>query len=166
MKDTLLFGDKKSFAIELGFTKSTEIFKLGFWTNGRRLGSFTKGGELKYSIRTYQEFVYDKSFFYRSVFGDMSPSEIFDYLVMIFFRPAGKKLTKDDAENRKEFHLFFGDQFANQTGGFLLLYKDNKVIFIIKRPNDGPVDRFDIDFSVFISAFDEYIRFVELNNLV
>jgi hypothetical protein len=166
MKETLLFGDKKNFAIELGFTKSTKIFKLGFWINSRRLGSFTKGGELKYSIREYQNFICNKDFFYRSVFDDMTPSEIFDYLLLIFFRPAGKKLIKDDAESRKKFHLIFGDQFTNQNGSFLLLYKDNEVIFIVKRPNDGPVDRYNVDFNVFTKVFNDYIRYVGINNLL
>jgi hypothetical protein len=57
MIDTLIFGNKSIFAIELGEPNTQGKSKLGFWIENKRLGNFTKSGELKYSIKAFQQFI-------------------------------------------------------------------------------------------------------------
>ena len=166
MKETILFGNEGGFAIELGLTKTKKKFKLRFWMDGKRLGNFTKAGELKYSIKEYQKFIDNKNFYYLPIFDDLTSSQIFDYLVNFDFIYSTKKHDIEESEERTKFYLFFGDQFANETGGFLLLYKNGKVVFIVKRPMDGPVDNYEIDVTIFCSVFDQYIEYCVVNKLV
>ena len=166
MDGTLLFGEKENFAIELGFTNKPKKYKLGFWIKGKRLGSFTKSGELKYFSRAYYEFINRKDTQYLQIFDNFSPKEIDFYLIGFFFTNECKRMSEEELNKREKFHIFFGDQFANQTGNFHLLYHNNNVIFIIKRPMDGPVDRYEILFEDFCRVFDEYIEYVTANNLV
>jgi hypothetical protein len=166
MEETILFGSKRNFGIEVGFTKTKKKYKLRFWLKNNSLGAFTKSGELKESIREYNKFVNNKEDYYLPIFDAFSSTEIMYYLVDFFLTDDRDKVGEDEIDKRMEFYLFFGDQFSTQTGGFLLLYKYPNVIFIIKRPMDGPVDRYDIDFFTFCKVFDEYINYVTLNNLI
>ncbi|MEO7215143.1 hypothetical protein [Mucilaginibacter sp.] len=163
---SILFGDKDYFGIELGFTKTTYRYKLRFWIKGKPLGSFTKAGELNASIREYKKFAINKENYHLPVFDNFSPADIEYYLVGIFFTDEGNNVELKEIDKRQSFYLFFGDQFSNQTGHTLLLYKYPNVIFIIKRPMDGPVDCYEIQFETFRKVFDEYIDYTLHNDLI
>jgi hypothetical protein len=159
MKETILFGNKEDFAIELGFTKTKWKFKLCFWISEKRLGNFSKAGELKYSIKAYRKFIDNKDFYYLPLFDELTPSQIFDYLVNFDLIYSTKENDIKESDKRIKFYLFFGEQFANETGGFLLLYKKGSVVFVVKRPMDGPIETYEIDFTFFCSIFDQYIEY-------
>ncbi|RFZ94724.1 hypothetical protein D0C36_04075 [Mucilaginibacter conchicola] len=166
MEETILFGDKEKFAIELGFAKKKSRYKLRFWTEGIAYGSFTKSSELGDSITQYQKFINEKEKYYRAVFDDFSPKEIMYFLVDFFLLGDTDGITDEEIEKRIELYIFFGEQFTNQTSSLLLLYKKPNVIFIIQRPNDGPVDRYNISFDTFCQVFEEYIVYAQNNNFV
>ncbi|MEO7214104.1 hypothetical protein [Mucilaginibacter sp.] len=159
MLETILFGNKDYFGIELSFTKTKKKYKLRFWLKNRTYGSFTKSGELMESVREYKKFVNNKEDYYLPIFDTFSPAEIDYYLVGFFFTDDKEKIAPEEIDKRQEFFLFFGDQFTNQTGNLLLLYKYPNVIFIIKRPMDGPVDSYEILFETFCKVFNEYIDY-------
>jgi len=166
MEEVILFGSKADFGIELGFTKIKRKFKLRFWLKSKPLGSFTKSGELRNSIRAYNKFVNNNESYYLPLFDIFSPAEIFHYLVGFYFTDDRENVSQEEIDKRMEFDLFFGEQFSNQTGGFQLLYRYPNVIFIIKRPKDGPVDNYEIEFGTFCKVFDEYIAYVTINDLI
>jgi len=160
MNNTQLFGDKLFFAIELGAPTTQGKSKLGFWIENKRLGNFTKSGELKYSIKAFQQFINNKDFYYLTLLDNKTPVEIFEYFLCFDLLNSRKKSDVEEVERRLKFYLFFGDQFANQTGGFILLYTSGMVIFIIKRPMNGPVDRYDVPFQFFCDTFNNYIEYL------
>ena len=106
-EQTVLFGDKNNFAIELAYTKNPRKFKLGFWLENKRLGNFSKSGELKYSVREYWKFVNNKEFYYLHIFDGMSPKQIFDYLLDWDLINSTKKEDIEEAERRQKFYVFF-----------------------------------------------------------
>ena len=165
MNEIVLFGNKENFAIELGLSKTPQRSYLCFWTMGKRLGTFTRSGELKYSIRAYLHFLANKDDFYNAIFDAFSPSEIDHFLIGYFFTEGRGGVSDEETEERMKLGLIFGDQFANENGSFSILYKDKKVIFIINRPMKGPVYRCDIDFKTFCYVFEEYIAYANAHNL-
>jgi hypothetical protein len=168
MLENKIFGDKTDFAIELGDTKTAGKYKLCFWVQGKKMGSFTRAGELSSSIKAYNTFKENKERFYLSVFDKMSPTQIANYLVTDLFTLGRSKKTDkiEDYERRQKFYLFFGLQFANDGCDILPIYKDNNVIFIYSPPKTTNADSYETTFDNFCKVFDEYIEYVIKNKIV
>jgi len=163
----LLFGDKEIFAIQLGSLDNPEKIKLCFWVQGKKLGSFTKGGELKYSIKSYESFSMNHIMYYHPDFDDMTPTGIKKYFVdeMFTLMNSNKKEKQEEYEKRGQFLLFFGNQFTNDGSFMKVLYKENKVIFIYEPPRKE-AKKYITSFSIFCKTFEEYIKFCMENELV
>jgi hypothetical protein len=161
MSDIILFGKKDDFAIQLGLNTNHEKIKLCFWVENRKMGSFTKGGELKYSIKAYKKFVENKENYYSPVFENMTPTQIRKYFIdeMFVLVKSNKKEKIEEYNKRKEFELFFGFQFTNDGCFIELLYKNNHVEFIYEPP------RKLAHYKTFCKVFDEYIIYCNENNL-
>lgn len=76
MNDIIIFGYKNIFSIQLGLNANKEKCKLCFYVQGKKMGSFTKGGELKYSIKAYEVFTSKKEIYYEPGFEKMTPPQI------------------------------------------------------------------------------------------
>jgi hypothetical protein len=168
MLENKIFGDKTDFAIELGDTKTAGKYKLCFWVQGKKMGSFTRAGELSSSIKAYNTFKENKERFYLPVFDKMSPSQILKYLVTDLFTlgRSNKPEKKEDYERREKFFLFFGLQFANDGCSIKLLYKDKKVIFNYGPPKKTTANNYETTFDNFCKVFEEYIEYVTKNKIV
>ena len=168
MSDTILIGDKEDFAIQLGLHANIEKCKLCFWVQGRKMGSFTKGGELKYSIKAYNQFIADKESYYLSVFDKMTPTQINHYLVNDLFSlgRSPKKEKMEEYEKRKKIHLFFGGQFTNDGCDIIVLYKDSKVIFVYRPPKKAISHTYNTSYGNFCKVFDEYIEYCNEHSLL
>ena len=79
------------------------------------MGSFTKGGELKYSINAYKEFSSNKETYYDTAFDKLTPSKIRKYFAdeMFVLMKSNKKDKQDEYGRRRKMELFFGLQFTN-----------------------------------------------------
>jgi len=114
MKESIMFGGKDSFAIELGFSKNPKKFYLQFWLQNLQMGNFKKSDTLEYSIDAYKKILLKKDQMYLPVFDSMSKEEIHKATILW-----------NDGEDRKEYfarteifdnlNIFpsFGVQFMN-----------------------------------------------------
>ena len=62
MKESIIFGTKGSFAIELGFSKNPKKFYLQFWLQNLQMGNFKKSDTLEMSIAAYKKILLQKTF--------------------------------------------------------------------------------------------------------
>lgn len=168
MDDIILFGKKEEFAIQLGLHANVEKCKLCFFVQGKKMGSFTKGGELKYSVKAYDTFTANKEHYFLPAFEGMTATQIDKYLVIDLFSlgKSSKKEKVEEYERRKSLQLFFGSQFTNDGCEIILLYKNNKAIFIYKPPKKTTSDKYILDYEIFCKVFDEYIVYCIKNKLV
>lgn len=158
-----MFGNPDEFAIELGFTKTRNKYKLRFWIGGAKIGTFTKSGELTYSVKAYHRFTNNKEFYYLPIFDNLTPTRIFFYFTDYTLLLSEKDEDLEEAERRSEFFLFFGKQFTNDGSDLILLYKDLKVFFMYTKakPNDERAYSSEVSYSTFCHLFDEYISYCE-----
>lgn len=168
MGNIVLFGNKEEFAIQLGLHANVEKCKLCFFVQGRKMGSFTKGGELKYSIRAYNTFIANKERYFFSVFEKMTATEIVKYLVIDLFSlgKSTKKEKVEEYEKRKNLQLFFGSQFTNDGCEIILLYKNSEAIFIYNPPRKVVSYKYVIGYDILCRVFDEYISYCAKNRLI
>lgn len=168
MSENKIFGNKTDFAIELGDTKTAGRYKLCFWVQGKKMGSFTKAGELSSSIKAYTIFKNNKERFYFPEFDKMSPKQILKYLVadVLILANSDKKEKKDEYERRHALYLFLGLQFSNDGSSTRLLYKNKNVIFIYSPPKTVNADKYETTFENFCKVFEEYIEYVTKNKVV
>src|SRR3954469_1492899 len=64
MKNLILFGNKEIFAIQIETGSKLDKNKLCYWVTGRKVGNFTKGGEIKTIRTSYQKFEQQNDEFY------------------------------------------------------------------------------------------------------
>lgn len=164
----ILFGHKETFAIQLGLNPDIEKLKLCFWVQGQKIGSFSKGGPLKYSIKAFKLFIDNKDSFYDSRFFSMSPTEIRKFFVdeMLALLKSSKKESQIEYEYREKFHLFFGPQFSNDGCFIKVLYNSKNVIIIYEPPKKLLAVIFELNENTFHSVFQEYINYCNTNNLI
>jgi hypothetical protein len=166
MNDTKLFGQKEIFAIEIGNTKTKMMFKLRFWVRNRKIGSFTKSGELSFSVQELNRFIDNKEHFYLDIFDSLDPAGIYDYITGIGLALKGKVRNNKVFEERKFFYLLFGMQFNTVSSGILLLYKQSEVIFLLPREGHFVIDQERIPFEDFLNVVQEYTKFYQNEILV
>jgi|GEM_PF-1078246 len=165
MEKCLLFGVKKSFAIELGYTKNSRKFYLRLWMQGSRMGAFTKAGELKFSIDTYKKILQRKEDLCFPLFDAMSAQDIFKYVLQIDIDEEEGMASYEAMRHLSELS-FFGPQFTNTQSFSLVLYKNNTLHFIWQNDFGAPVYEAKVPFSEFCKIFDEYITYCEGNKLL
>lgn len=168
MEDILVFGEKDNFAIQLGLHPKIEKCKLCFFVKGKKIGTFTKGGELKHSINSYLKFINNKENYFTQPFESMTPTQICKYLVDDLFI-LGRSSNREkiaEYERRKKMHLFWGSQFTNDGADIILLYKDSEVKFIFRPPKKVVSIEFKISYNYFCNVFNKYIEYCNKNNLV
>lgn len=168
MDDVIVFGDKNNFVIQLGLHTNIEKCKLCFYVQGKKMGSFTKGGELNYSIKAYKIFTINKESYYDPIFEKMTPAQISKYLVDdLFALGRSSNFTQIEEYNkRKRLHLFFGSQFTNDGSEIILLYKEDEVKFIYSPPKKTTADEYIVDYEYFCKVFNKYIDYCISNKLV
>lgn len=168
MENIKFFGNKEIFGIQLGLHDNLEKCKLCFWVKGRKIGSFTKGGELKYSIKAYTKFKDSKEKYYKSIFEQMTPTDIRKYFIddMFSLGKSNKPEKVKEYEMRANFTLFFGEQFTNDSSFTKFLYNKNEVIVIYEPPKKLIAVKYNIQYPQFASAFDEYVEYCYKNKLV
>jgi hypothetical protein len=166
-RDIVLFGNKDDFAIQLGLHVNPEKCKLCLRVQGKKMGSFTKGGELKYSVKAYEKFAQGQESYYDSVFDKLTPTEIRKYFVdeMFALGKSNKKEKVDEYEYRQRFLLFWGIQFSNDGSFMKMLYKDENVIVVYEPPKKN-ADKYVTSFLGFCEVFEEYIDYCRDNNLI
>lgn len=162
LPETFLFGQKEQFALELESMKTKHNYKLCFWVNGNRLGTFTRGGELLYAIEAYYLFTRHKEDFYLLEFSTMSPAQIDYYLREIILLVGSTKKDKiEEYKKRAKLCLSLGNQF--DADGVHLLYHNDQVSFIYHPPFKGKVkakiERYEVVYSVFCEVYSEFINF-------
>lgn len=162
------FGEKDAFAIQLEVPSSPDRCKLCFWVEGKKMGSFSKGGDLKYSIKAYNYFSGNKEQFYFSEFEHMDPTQITNYLLssLFVFGQSQKKENQEEYERRRKMILFWGPQFTNDGCSIVTLYNDNEVFFIYTPPKKVESKKYIVDYGVFSSVFKKYISFCSDHKLV
>lgn len=157
MNNTIIFGEKDVFAIELGETKQVAMYKLRFWINNSAVGNFKKAGGIKQSIKEFNRFIENKERFYLDLFDDLPPLRIYYYLLDMLSDKSGNP---DESNKKKEFYLLFGEQFNTATSGIILLYKDDKVRFLLPR-KAGVIDEVEIPYEEFYKVVGEYRSYCE-----
>lgn len=168
MENVITFGEKNNFAIQLGLHPNIEKCRLCFFVTGIKMGSFTKGGELQYSLKAYQKFISSKEMYFVPTFEKMTPIQINKYLIddLFLLGRSSKKEKIEEYEKRKKLHLFWGTQFTNDTTEIILLYKDSEVRFIYRPPKKATARECKVGYDYFCKVFDEYIEYVNKNNLI
>ena len=166
MSESILFGNRESFGIELGFSKTPRKYKLCLWVQKKRIGSFTKSGELKYFIKAINIFIAHKDEFYLPVFETKTPSQIVQFLVNDLFAlgKSNKKENHDEYELRLKFYLFLGFQFSNDGSSIILLYRNNIVQFIYNPPKKATAEDYAILFVDFSNVYNEFINYCIANS--
>lgn len=162
-KENTFLGDQKEFAIEIGRTKDINKYKLCFWINGIRIGSFSKGGELRFAIDAFKLFWQKRYEFNLPVLQKMTPKEIDKYLVRDMFELMDSEDQKDveEYERRKRFDLFFGPQFSNDGSSITLLYQDSKIRFVYVLLRKQKFFEHFISENTFKAVFDELIEYAK-----
>jgi len=164
--NNILFGQKESFAIELGMTKNPQKNKLRFWVKDFKIGSFTKADELDDSVRAYKKFTKNKESFYLQVFDHLTPTRILIYLTDFTLLLSERDEDLKEMEKRQELSLSFGLQFHTDTSFFFLLYKNNEVKFLYKPAKKETAKEYSVHYNAFRDVFEEYIRYCNSNNLL
>ena len=157
----VILGNKQNFAIQIGYTKDPPKFKMCFWVNSKKIGTYTKGGELRFAIASFYSFWKHKETFFLPVLEKMTPQEIDKYLVRDMFELGDSDKPKDKAEYelRKSFGLFFGPQFSNDGSTITVLYQDHKVRFVYVLLRKKIFFEHHIDEDAFKQVFEELIKF-------
>jgi hypothetical protein len=106
LPETFVFGQKEEFALELQSMKTKHSYKLCFWVNGNRLGTFTRGGDLWYAIEAYYLFTRHKEDFDLPEFSTMSPAQINYYLRETILLVSSKKKDEKSIKKSQTWPLF------------------------------------------------------------
>lgn len=167
MKESILFGSKGNFAIELGFSKNPQKFYLQFWLQNLQMGNFKKADTLEMSIDAYKKILQKKENMYLPIFDDMIKEDIYK-----------TTLLWDENEDRDEYFArtkifdeinifpFFGVQFMNQVSFHIVLYKDYILRFVWRNDFGKPINEASIKFTDFCAIFEEYKKYCEENKLI
>jgi len=158
--DTIQFGERSVFSIEIAPTNNPKRFKLRFWVRNTAVGEFTKSGELRHSIREYQKFADNKRDYYLEVFDHLTPLRIYVYLTDMTLLLTDEEYGAKEFEKREKFYRFFGPQISDNTS-VSLLYKEPDVIFLFPKPKSEEVNFLGVPFDVMDEVFREYIAYCE-----
>lgn len=79
MQETILFGNKSDFGIELKSSKRPKKFYLRLWIQNLPWGSFKRASDLDFSITTFNKITKRKEEMHLPIFDGMSALEINNY---------------------------------------------------------------------------------------
>lgn len=167
MKESILFGSKGNFAIELGFSKNSQKFYLQFWLQNLQMGNFKKADTLEMSIDAYKKILQKKDNMYLPVFDGMTKEEIYRNIILW-----KEEEEEDEYYARSEMldnlgvYPLFGVQFMNQVSFHFLVYKNDFLRFVWQNDFDKPINEASIKFTDFCAIFEEYKKYCEENKLI
>jgi hypothetical protein len=164
MQETILFGNKSDFAIELKSSKKPKKFYLRLWIQNLPWGAFKRASDLDFSISAFKKITKRKEEMNPSIFAGMSALEINNYTKV-------NHEDEDDIDRLEEliplFKLaFFGKQFTDTQSEYLILCKDGFLWFIWKNDYDKPLYDAKISFDQFSKVFHEYLEYCLQNKLI
>jgi len=162
--NSILFGQKDHFAIEIKSGKGKK-YKFRFWIKSTPIGSFTKSGELKYSIKAYKDFVGNKDSYYLPIFDHLTINRIYVYLTDVTLLLNGDSEGMAEFEKREKFYRFFGDQISNNTT-IILLYKSPNVIFLVSESGSEMAKGFEVVYDGFVKVFKQFVSYCETNEII
>jgi hypothetical protein len=162
--DSMLFGNKTLFAIELGYSKYPNKFYLRFWIQDLPMGAFKKPGDLKFSVDTFQKILKKKEYMFLPVFNGMSATEIHNYTKI-------NHEIEEDIQRLDELVplyklAFFGKQFTDTQSAYLILYKDSFFHFIWKNDFDKPLFEAKVRLDEFCRVFNDYAEYCYREGLI
>ena len=163
--DSVIFGDKSLFAIEIAPSKNDRKFKLRFWVSNTAVGEFKKSDELRFSIIEYRKFVENKEDYYLELFDHLTPNRIYVYLTDVALLLDDSEAASKEFEKRQKFYRFFGPQISDNTP-VTLLYKEPDVIFLFPKPKSETVNFLPVPLKIMDKVFMEYIAYCEKNGLI
>jgi hypothetical protein len=158
IKEVKFFGNKNTFSIELGFTKSPNKYYLRFWFENLPMGDFRKSGELEFAKKTYENIKKNKLKLVVPIFDQMTANEIFSYC---------RKLDFDNPNDAKKYHeiesifklSIFGNQFTNTQSYSLVLYQEDSLVFVWQNDFGKSINHAKVKFELFCNVFDQFIEF-------
>jgi hypothetical protein len=165
MSDVISFGEKETFSIEVGRTKKPAKFKLRFWVRNNAVGDFKKADDLRPSVNEFKRFIEKRDAFYLDLFDHLQAKRIYYFLLGMNYDPIDREKEPEGFARRLEFLLHFGNQFFSATSGIILLFKGEKVIFLVPKIG-GAIDTEEIPFSYFNNVVNKYITFCDQEGLV
>lgn len=167
--ESIFFGQKEKFAIEIKQYKTTKEFYLRLWFQGKGIGDFRRQGSFDYIIKVYLTFINNQSSLYESKFDSLSDLEIIEDVVLILFKDLDPEMEEYFFNRMNIYSFTFGDyQFNNFTFLLLNLENENKVKFLIYEMDGNSKPKtlsYKIETNYFLSTYKSLIKYANENNL-
>jgi|GEM_PF-2670665 len=165
MKNIILFGSKEIFAIQIETGSKPDKNKLCYWVAGRKVGNFTRGGDIKTIRASYQKFKKQNEEFYLPELEPFRLEQLREFFAEGLFELVASASAEsiEEYQRRRKIILDWGIQ----VDGFnvILLSKPNDVLFFYTPPNQGSKLEI-VPNDIIRSVFDEFLRFCDDNKLV
>lgn len=163
--ESIFFGDKKVFAIEIKEAKRPKKFYIRLWFNRLSKGDFKRSGLLNDTIADYNQIMLIKDSLYLSIFDSMNTDEIFNYTNNFNFR-----IDSDSERFKMTIHLrkyaFLASQFTNTQSSCIVLILNNKFRLIWMNDFGKPINDETVSLDYFVSIFEELKSYCNENGLV
>jgi hypothetical protein len=164
MKNLTLFGNKETFAIQIETGSKPDKNKLCYWVVGRKVGNFTKGGEIETIRTSYQKFQQQNEAFYLPELEPFRLEQLREFFAEGLFELVASASMESvkEYQRRRKYLLKWGIQ----VDGFdvILLSKPNCVLFFYTPGQESKLEIVPND--IFRSVFDEFFKFCDDNKLV
>ena len=129
--DTVIFGLKDSFAIELkDYNQTKRSGKIRLWLNGKQFGDLKRKDELYDAVASFKILIREKEALYEKQFEAMSNEQIFSYCLMLDRNIDLPTEAEYEFVNkmRQTFSLWFGEQLDNVS--HVIFHKDGFYHFL------------------------------------
>ena len=163
MKESIIFGNKANFAIEISPTKIKKKFYLRLWFKGLHMGNFERADYLDDSYKQYKKIVEKKEKMYLPIFDNMNIEDIFKHVFHLDFSK-DEDVAKYDELTDQGIRGHFGYQFSDTKSAQILLCIKDDLWVIWQNDFGDPILNAKIDFQYFSQIFEDYIKFCIVNN--
>lgn len=163
-KTTKIFGDKKTFAFEIEQGINQRKGYLRIWIEDSTIGDFKRQSEFIHAITDFKKLIRTVSSLYEDVFDNMSPKEIYNYVLAEKLVNSEIKTDWQEAERRRIYIRFFGDQFDHLCS-FLSLINAEILILIVSFHGNINTDhqKFAIKLQDYIIANEQFLNWFNEN---
>jgi hypothetical protein len=163
-KKNMIFGNKQSFAIEIEQGPDPIKGYMRLWINNISIGGFKKQGEFIHAIFDARFFLKNYEVLYEECFADMTAEQINEYVLAEDLIWSENKNDLDEAERRKVYVRFLGDQFDGFCS-FLCFCKAESISWIVwnYKSKNNEFQFFTFTLSDYKNVFSDYTEWFNKN---